>query len=287
MVRARPAVDVDKGYCFDQGVEMSGEVAKFLSDPLVSSTIGIGTFVVSTLVAVYLYIRAKSISRLDYASYDVQILSTRFPNLAQDLEILHKGVPVPEVTGTVAAVWNSGNQTIQESQIVKGDRLRFEVIEGKKILKAHIVATTREVNNTRVTIDPMERYILLEFDYLDEGDGFVMFITHTASLGQCTIGGTVRGVRQGPRLQRVSRFSRLMAPILTMALMLLLILILSLAHIEITLWATVLILIFVTAVPVFVPNLLVFQRVRSFPRELRENTSTKGLIPFLLQGDVN
>jgi hypothetical protein len=266
---------------------MISELKVFFADPLVASLTGLVTFAASTALAVYFYIKARLVSRLDYASYDVQILSKRFPNLAADLEILHKGIPVPEVTGTVAAVWNSGNQTIHESQIVEGDRLRFEVPEGKKILKAHLVATARSVNGARVTIDKAERYLWIEFGYLDAGDGFIMIITHTAAPRQCTIGGTLQGVRQGPRLQRVSRLTRLIAPMATTGTMLVCIYLLSFAGVALGTWATFSILIFVTVVPAFAPDLLVSQRARSFPKELRENPNAKGLLPFLLHGDVS
>jgi hypothetical protein len=99
----------------------------------------------------------------------------------------------------MAAFWNNGNQTMHGDQIVKADPLRIRVAEGCEILQAYVVATTRDIIDAQVSIAGWSSAIDVSFDFLERGDGFVIFLAHTGGAGDASVQGTIKGVRQGPR----------------------------------------------------------------------------------------
>jgi len=267
---------------------MYDKVISVLARPEGQVQLTIAIFLFSLSVAWILYRRALPRHRLDYASYDLVVLGNRYSVLKDELEIRFQGKAVPQVTTTVFAFWNNGNQTIHGAQIVESDALRIALRGDAQLLKLHIFAHTRPVIAAQVSADEALKNANVRFDYLDPGDGFGVFTAHSGSAGEAIVTGTIRGVKEGPRRLRYNRWLNAVTPLLVSIGIA--IAIASIPTINAfaghSTWLAALtttLLCGFVAVSVCAPLLLRKQRLRSFPPELRKHPTFSGILPHLLE----
>jgi hypothetical protein len=148
------------------------------------------------LYSVYLTVRLSSRHQLSFLTAEGTVLEPAHPSWTNDLKIHFQGVEIPRLTATRIGVWNSGNSTILGNQIVRDDPLRFEVKGDDQILKFYISGVSRSVVKATASLFSTES-IAVDFDFLDPGDGFVIFVAHTSPLNAIRSSGTVRGLMAG------------------------------------------------------------------------------------------
>ena len=166
---------------------------ELLNQSWTGTAVGIVIGVIATVAVAYVF---KSRPRLAAKANTSELVG---PNSALPTEIafLFRGVPVPKVTLSKVAIWNSGNTTLKGDQIVASDPLRIVVSEGGSILETTIPARTRKANDVVCglradTTNELE----CRFDFLDPGDGVVIQLIHTGT-DSVRVVGTFRGIPQG------------------------------------------------------------------------------------------
>ena len=118
--------------------------------------------------------------------------------LPQDLEMRFKGEKIERLTRTLVMLWNIGNRTVKHDDIVVSDWLRIDFDHETRALDAHIVKKTRQVNNLSIVRQPnILNQVKIDFDYLDAGDGAVIEILHTGTVGTGSIHGAIQGMPKG------------------------------------------------------------------------------------------
>ncbi len=153
----------------------------------------------STALALYsviLTIRMATRQHLSFVTAEGTVLEPAHPSWKDDLSIRYKGVDIPRLMAARIGVWNSGNTTIYSNQIVDDDRLRFEIRDGEQLLSFHVSAMSRPVVKASVK-GIGSTSLAVDFDFLDPGDGFVLFIAHTSPINTIKSAGTVRGLSSG------------------------------------------------------------------------------------------
>lgn len=265
---------------------MSKALYDFIAAPITGTLSGFALFVLGTIFSVYLYRKAKPVSRLDYASNDTIILGNRHSIMQDDLEIRYRGAPIPRAATSIFAFWNSGNQTMTGQQIVEADPLRIQLPEGSEILQSYVLASSRPVIAADIRIDSSKRAAIVDFDFLDNGDGFAVFLGHTGSPGDAALTGTIRGAKQGLRRQSKSRaerhFSLWIALFFTILVLVLPIVPQNLVSARIGSTLTLGISLGVVFLSLFGPIVMRQWRGLSFPKEFRRNPVVSGIIPHLL-----
>lgn len=111
-----------------------------------------------------------------------------------DLKLSYKGTPLDRVSRTHIAIWNHRGDTITADDVVARDPLRVEVSVDDQILQAGVEAYSREPNDLRVEITPDGRSANISFDFLDAGDGGVVYVLHRGK-SPANLVGTVRGAK--------------------------------------------------------------------------------------------
>jgi len=163
----------------------------FLSTPWLGTVVGFA----GVALAILFYFRSKGKSRLSYQIEDFSVVGdarAKFPN---ELEIRFEGSAVPRVTSAVIIIWNSGDTTVNQNQIIDSDRLRLEINDGS-ILRSKVLNKTREViaadsvNNSKNTV-------LINFEFLDPNDGFIVEVIHSGTTGDLNLHGTLKGLLNG------------------------------------------------------------------------------------------
>lgn len=152
-------------------------------------------FVLATVLTIVLYGRAKPIPRLRYVMADVSLIGGAVDTMLGDLEVRFAGRPVPRVTSTTLGLWNDGTFTFRGSDAVASDMLRLECGKNAEVLRATVEAATREVLD--IKIKSISQSALIDFDFLDPGDGFRVRVIHSGEPGALKLQGTIRGLPNG------------------------------------------------------------------------------------------
>lgn len=148
------------------------------------------------LYSVYLTIRTSPRQQLSIVAAEGAVLEPAHPSWKDELKILYKDTEIPRLTAARVGIWNSGNSTIHGSQIVRDDPFSLSTLDGDTILRFHITGMSRPV--IKASAEQVGKGTLsIDFDFLDPGDGFVLFIAHTSPRYSIRSSGTVRGLTAG------------------------------------------------------------------------------------------
>jgi len=136
--------------------------------------------------------------RMVYQKHDFFVIGQPAASPLGDIKILFNGTVVPRLVVTQLGVWNAGNTTVRRGDIVASDPLAVSVKDGVSILGSTRLSLTREVNDFQMRLSEDDRsHALLEFDYLDAGDGAVFQIIHTGGINNVKVTGSLRGIPRG------------------------------------------------------------------------------------------
>lgn len=164
----------------------------FFSTPWIGTAIG----AIGVVLAIYFYVKTRVVSRLSYELSETNIVGTLDAAFSNSLELTYEGRKVPRVTRTTIRMWNSGNATIRHADVAEGDPLSAVLSENSEVLQTAVVRQTRPVNQILIK-STSDQKVVVGFDFLDPGDGFLIDIIHTDMLNVVGLTGTVIGLRGG------------------------------------------------------------------------------------------
>lgn len=98
----------------------------------------------------------------------------------------------PYATITKIALWNAGNQTINESDVVPSKPIELTLPKGASLINAQVLLERHKENNFRLkTISN----IIVNFDYIDEKEGIIIEVIHTGS-SNLKVEGKIKGIKK-------------------------------------------------------------------------------------------
>lgn len=104
-----------------------------------------------------------------------------------------QGEPVTRISRTCVAIWNHQGDTVRGVDIIPDDKLRIKLPRGDSPLFVRVSSRSRQQNALMARADPNNTtWVLVDFDFLDAGDGGVVEIIHQGDRAP-TVLGTVRG----------------------------------------------------------------------------------------------
>lgn len=110
----------------------------------------------------------------------------------EKLSIEYDGKSISDLTVSYFTIWNSGNRTLNCSDIVETKELTISAEEESLILDAEIITTTEDTNKFSLEkID--DRTLKIGFDYAEKKDGLVLQVIHTGSGDSIKIGCKIKG----------------------------------------------------------------------------------------------
>lgn len=176
---------------------MISELFNILSKGWVGSILGIIGILLG-IVGLISFRRSKSRPRPSIQKHSMRIVGKEDSEIADDLDIRFRGTKVDRLSRTLIMFWNAGYQTINGSDVVTDDPIRFQFSERATILSAKIAARTRNVNNVTIQKRSAEENVaLLSFEFLDTNDGVTIEFLHTDAKPFPLIAGTIKGVPSG------------------------------------------------------------------------------------------
>ncbi len=169
------------------------------------TTLGLAGIIVAVVAIPLTYIWGRRSRRRPEINVvtDFDVLLNTAKASRTPLKISFQESDILGVSRTVVAVWNGRGDTVHSRDVVDGDPLRFEVEPGDAILQAEVIALSRSQCGFEINLDAGNKSIAtVDFDFLDESDGFVAEILHQGSEA-AMLRGTVRGARVVDRGSRI------------------------------------------------------------------------------------
>jgi hypothetical protein len=158
---------------------------------------------VGIVLAVVFYRRSKTRAAMSFQTRGERLVGAA-AILSTSIEVRHRGRVIPQLTKTIMVLWNSGNVTIDGSANVGADPMRICVGDDSEVLSAEVERTTRAVTQIRPSLDRAKQgQVLLDFTFLDPGDGAIITVLHTGQYRGGIVAGTIKGLPQGFEFQGV------------------------------------------------------------------------------------
>lgn len=158
-------------------------------------SLGIGALGIA--LAGYFYIKSKPFKLIASASRSFRIISDRSQKVP-GLEVSIHGKPASVVTVTRLAIWNTGNRTVDSSDIPSIDPLIIHSTKGAHIFDIEVTEQTKNANQVSVVKSDASNNYQIHFEYLDPGDGALLNIVHNGKdVDEFTLKGSVKGGKIG------------------------------------------------------------------------------------------
>ena len=135
----------------------------------------LGLTIASIVLAIYLHRKNIRLKKPLYFKKSINVISDSIPNI-KELEIYYQSKRIINLTVTKIAIWNSGNETITNSDQASIDKMRIETEEGIEIFHACVLHQTDFTNNLVTEIK--NNIVKIEFDYFDHNQGGIIKVVH-------------------------------------------------------------------------------------------------------------
>lgn len=157
----------------------------------------IGAFVfgvVGILVAIIIYFRSKKFRKPVYTTNSNNLFSD-ISGKIEALRISYGERPISNLTVTKIFFWNSGNETINRSDVASTEPIKISAHEGVDILESKILYQKNEANLFKLVPSETDRGIVgIDFEYIDHDEGVVIQVPHTGKTGSdIEVVGKVKG----------------------------------------------------------------------------------------------
>lgn len=160
-----------------------------------SGWIGIIIGAIGIFLSIYFYSKSKRAKLPCCLTFTHSITSASTVSV-KGLEILYRGEPVQNLAVTKFVFWNAGSETINKADVPANTPLRIGVT-GNSVLLNHSLEFVKNPSNSVTFLeDNAGKSLLVQFDYFDRNDGFVLEILHTAeSDNSVEVVGIFKGAR--------------------------------------------------------------------------------------------
>lgn len=110
----------------------------------------------------------------------------------QKLSITYDGQRIEDLCVSKFTIWNSGNRTLNRTDMVESKELTISVTDECRILDVELIACSDETNGFSVKIEN-EHAVKVLFEYADKKEGVVIQIIHTGSDENIQIDCKIKG----------------------------------------------------------------------------------------------
>jgi hypothetical protein len=154
--------------------------------------LGLLTSVVGIPLAYYLARRGRQRPDLRAATRTNALFYPDDGITGQGLRMTFGNDLITNVNRCYVAIWNHRGDSVQGSDIVPSDPLRVDVAQEERILQTSVVSYSRPQILPNVSISELGNSALVQFDFLDAGDGFLIEVIYEG-VHNPELVGTVRG----------------------------------------------------------------------------------------------
>ena len=167
--------------------------------------------IISVPLGIYSTIKAMRHKEISFLLISNSIVRSR-KKLDPQIKFTFDDNEIHNLTASKIALWNSGNEVINENDIVEDKELTIEVSQEAQMLSAEIIGVSDETNKFTVDkIDSQRAKVL--FKYSEKNEGAVLQLLHTGSPDDIKIYCKIKGGKPikdaNPRIKEPRLFKKL------------------------------------------------------------------------------
>ncbi len=146
------------------------------------------------ILAVFFYLKSRTRRAIAWDSRSFTLLGYGVASLP-GFRASFRDRELTSLRATKVLVWNRGNVTVNSEDVASTDHLCIELAEGERILECSLLKSSSQTNQVRTeTTEDAPHRVRISFDYLDNTQGFVLSLLHTAEKGGLVgVKGTLKG----------------------------------------------------------------------------------------------
>ena len=155
------------------------------------NTIFLMLAIISLIMSFVFYKKSIKEKKLVFLSRSFNLLNNSLSSLPE-LKIEYNNQLVKQLTLTKISIWNSGKETINESDVANGDYLKISASSEVIFYSSNIDFANRKINELKIFSN--ENEIKIGFDFLDYSDGGIIDIYHNGKeTTEFKVSGTIKG----------------------------------------------------------------------------------------------
>ena len=167
---------------------------KIMSNPYAQALLGLCT-IGALLFAIYVWIKGKRKKEISVYRSCYELVNFGRSNL-NAVKLLYKGHEISDLAITKFAIWNSGNEVINWSDVVEKRPLEIKSKEEHTdILDVNIITESEDTNSFEIAAHEMH-CMGIKFDYIEPNDGVVVQVLHTGSTDHVNVDGKIKGGKE-------------------------------------------------------------------------------------------
>ncbi len=193
-------------------IEYTREIVfKIFNDPMVAAFLTM----FGILLSVWGIYRALRGRRLSYRRIDISFPRGKFEDnkWLQNKEDGESGKASAEI-----AVWNSGRKYINSSDMARKEPLRIVAKDEANIIAGEVLFTSCDSSDINCIMRQDHKEMLIDFDYLECGEGCVINIIYEGQKKDVEIQGVIKGqnqIKESQSIMQIFKRNRLIYNILT------------------------------------------------------------------------
>lgn len=148
--------------------------------------------VISVLFAIWVYFKGKKRIEISYYTTTTEIVRDG-KYITPNLRVSYRDETINNLTATRYAIWNSGTEVINHSDVVSLVPLQIVSEDNNvNILDAIIIKQSEETNMFNIA-EKAHQYVRFDFDYVDKQDGIVVQVLHTGTAASLKLDCKIKG----------------------------------------------------------------------------------------------
>lgn len=163
---------------------------KLMASPIAWTILAFFT-ILSVAFSVYTWVVGKKRKRISYC-FETSMLIKNGSSQIKNLSIQFNNQVIEDLSVSHFYIWNSGNDVINEADVVEMKPLSIINTGTANILEATVLFTNETSNNIR--IDKFaNNSVCFAFDYLGAGDGAHVQVLHSGTANDLKVDGKLKG----------------------------------------------------------------------------------------------
>ncbi len=153
--------------------------------------------ITSFIEGIWIYIISTRKKSVSYFNKHYQIIGENIKKFDK-LVITYDGVELTSFAITTLSFWNSGTETLRNNDLPKVSPLSITINKDNSFLEGPIIIKQSNVaNNISLNMSADKKLVLINFDFIDKNDGFIVKLYHTGiSKDSIFVSGNIIGVKK-------------------------------------------------------------------------------------------
>lgn len=150
-----------------------------------------GGTIIGIVLAIVFFQKSKEKKEFTYCLRSCSLIRKKQKKF-EKLSISYDGRQIDDLCVSNFTIWNSGNRTVNERDMVVSKELTITAIENNKILDVEILKCSEETNKFSIRLLD-EHTVKILFEYVDKMEGVVIQAIHTGTNKSLIIGCKIKG----------------------------------------------------------------------------------------------